>query len=379
VDGSVRARRIGGTVFLAGTLVVAAACNHGALLLPNDAATSDPTVAQDLGARDLSIRDASEPDLAHRDLAIGDYAVAPDLTSTDLAPPPPPAYDGVCTPGAMATSVYDPDCVYLEGTLSEGACYRDALVFPAAPDDYVTGFGCYAGEGMIRPTDGRFLYTDYLGGTDVGLAFTVDAVATTAYPSAPSSNDLPIATPGCGVWRLDTFRDGTLAWRCYNSGTELRIGDGSTTLTLPGTAYAFGAGRAVLAADGGGLAIVDLDGKVAVTGLPSFTSVAAARSTPNGFLAALVSGSGTPATYSLFDIAGDGTAAARGAYQLGSSSMRGGCVLEPAGAMVCFTDDPSKVFHDTITRFSTIDPPTLVYDEDLHTVKIHISYLVTGP
>jgi hypothetical protein len=353
--------------------LVLVGCNRRTALPPsgNNPGVADLAVAPDLGGLDLATRDAAR-DLAPHDLAPRDLTPPPDLTSPpDLLPALPLPFDGVCTPNAMATSVYDPDCIYLVGTLSQGNCGADVFVYPGAPDDYVAGFACDDPRGMIRPTDGRFLFTTSNGSIDVAYAFTA---------GGPISNDLPIATPGCpyGVFHVDTFRDGTLAWRCFNTTNVVHIDDGSTMLTTPNGAYAFGPGRAVLAGDGAGLSIVDPSGKTPVTGLPSFVAVAAARSTPDGFYVALGTAN-TPLSAALYEIAMAGAATKRGDYQLDNSWVRPGCALEPGGAMVCFTNRPSQGLDDTITRFTTTDAPTVIYDESLHPVKIHISYLITGP
>jgi hypothetical protein len=67
-----------------------------------------------------------------------------------------------CTNGviSIASDILNPGDVYLDGTLTEGACYRDALTHWSDPNSACTGFGCYFdGRGaVIRPSDGRMLY-----------------------------------------------------------------------------------------------------------------------------------------------------------------------------------------------------------------------------
>jgi len=41
----------------------------------------------------------------------------------------------------MDCSVFDPDKVYLQGTLQEGASYLDAICAPETPDAFCVGFG----------------------------------------------------------------------------------------------------------------------------------------------------------------------------------------------------------------------------------------------
>jgi hypothetical protein len=344
----------------------------------------------DSGGADLAsaaVDGAVPPDLAiaHDFSRRPDRSVEPDLGALDLAEvdqsrpldlPPPLPFDDVCTPGPMGTGVYDPDCVYLLGTLSEGSCPGDVFVHPSRPDDYVAGFPTCTQGGAIRPSDGRLLYVDGVGLESVAMEFAVDAVSPfSTYVADPAANDTAIPTPLCtdGPWRVGSFRDGTILYLCVNSGSVVRSGD--TTLLSSDDAIAFGAGRAILV-DGGfaRLAIVEAGQRTAVTGLPStLNEVVTARSTADGFLVATYDRD--LSTYRLFAIDRAGAATARGNYQMAGGTR---CVLEPSGALVCFTEGPGS-FHDTITRFTTTGAPTVIYDEQLHLVKIHGSYLVTGP
>jgi hypothetical protein len=374
-----------------GTLVstfVLAGCNRSTALPPSGGVdlgvgdTTDLAVARDLAVRDLATRDLATRDLATRDLTTPDLTTRDlatrDLASTDLAFPPAPPFDGVCTPGAMGTSVYDPDCIYLFGTLQQGACFVDAFVYPPNPDDWVVGFGCYADQGLIRPDNGRFLYTEAIVATGGPLEFTVDdGPGFAQYPTMPQANDTDLQA-GCpqGVWHIYAFRDGTPAWRCYNSPTVLHIGDAASTRTLTGNPIAFGAGRAVLVDEGSVLAIVDATSRTPVAGVPSSYSVVTARSTADGFRVVLEASDGTATLYKT-DLTGAATSL--GSYTRGTAftSIRG-CVLEPGGALQCFTQETPGL-HDYITRFSISAAPVMLYDEALHTVKIHGSQLVTGP
>jgi hypothetical protein len=350
-------------------VVLLAGCNSGGLSLNQ----TDDMALGDLASR--SDMAAWSGDMAMRDFAstVADLAKVADLAPFDMAPP---KYDGVCQPAPMWTGVYDPDCVYLWGTLSEGACYRDALVHPANPTDYVAGFTCSTFESDIRPSDGRLMFSEYISGKEVARSFVVDAVSpVTTYPANPGANDFTLPTAGCQDIRLlHAFRDGTLTYQC--SGQNGIFVEGSAApIMITGSPLAFGAGRAILAANGSSAEIVDGAQHTSVTGLPSFTSVAATRSTPSGFMMAASSGT----TFSLYDITLAGVATLRGSYQFGSHTSYHGCVLDPDGGLVCFTRGTASVFHDTVTRFTTTGMPTLVYDEIPNTVKIHISYLVTGP
>lgn len=90
------------------------------------------------------------PDAGRSTDAGGDAAAPRDAGTPDSAPPPPPD---------LSLQVFDPEQVYLVGTLSEGACYRDAIAPILDPDRASIGFDCdwFSATAMIRPSDGRVL------------------------------------------------------------------------------------------------------------------------------------------------------------------------------------------------------------------------------
>jgi hypothetical protein len=342
-------------------------CNTGGLPLAPAPDLATPT------RLDLSL-DLSIPiDLTTSPMDLGTF----DLTTTlDLRPlVPPPPFDGTCTSAAMGGGVYDPDCVYLLGTLQEGACYRDVLVSPGQPQDYVAGFGCYIDHPLLRPSDGKLIYTDIVSGQDLALSFDVDAVSPFAsYPTLLDDTVLPTAQCPSSVLRIYSFRDGTLAYTCRNSTGQVYVQGSLTPILTQGTPIAFGAGRSMLVYDPPGLAVVEAGQRTTINGLPSVISFRVARSTGTGYLlAAQDSG-----YYKLYEISLAGALSVRGTYQT-SSAILTSCVLEPSGALICFTRGSPPAFPDTVTRFTTNNSPVLIYDEAQNPVKIHISHLLTGP
>ena len=122
---------------------------------------------------------------------------------------------------AVTGDLFDPDQVYLVGTLIEGGCGRDAVAHWGSPDSAVVGFHCHVDErsARIRPTDGRLLYTNVF--EDLLREFHEDDWPSpdSVYPDAPLDNDTVLPTPPCtdGLDPLAGFLvspTGTVLHRC---------------------------------------------------------------------------------------------------------------------------------------------------------------------
>jgi len=98
--------------------------------------------------------------------------------------------------GIVAREIFDPNEVYLAGTVSEPYCSGDAIAHWSTPNNASTGFDCdcMQSSGVIRPSDGRLLYRRY--SDDVLREYHCDACAYSGtYPTAPLANDTVVPTP----------------------------------------------------------------------------------------------------------------------------------------------------------------------------------------
>lgn len=101
---------------------------------------------------------------------------------------------------AVTGDVFDPDEVYLAGTLEPLTCDRYVIAHPAAPNDAVAGFDCQfdGSTAAIRPTDGRLIYGS--AKESVVREFRCDNCPYAGeYPAAPLANDVAVATEPCGT------------------------------------------------------------------------------------------------------------------------------------------------------------------------------------
>ena len=183
--------------------------------------------------------------------------------------------------------VLDASEIYLAGTLSEGACYLDALAHWSTPNGATVGFDCYFDDehATIRPTDGRILYTNTF--ENIVREFHCDGCTYDGtYPQKPLLNDTIVA-PSCGSDNfyslqfkvapdgllLHTCTDNPLVWYdeagniAYDNGEDklLHLGYGGRALTMS--------------------RIVELAtmSSVNVTGLPDAPIVTVRASFPDGF------------------------------------------------------------------------------------------------
>jgi hypothetical protein len=276
----------------------------------------------------------------------------------------------------------DPGEVFLAGTLSEGACYRDALAHWSTPNVASVGFDCYFNEdsAIIRPTDGRLLYTNTF--EDKVREYHCDVCAYSGtYPSSVLSNDTVIATP-CpssteGVYNFRVSADGVLLHVC--SATSGKWRDSSGAVVYDGTTETLldmGAGGWILTST----RVLNLQTSVTrtISGLPTGTFLAARWNPPDGFFVALDVG----LTQQLWRVATTGNARLVGDYPAIQTPITWpqGPKLDKAGAMFAIAQDNSVSFRDVIVRRTVGGSADVVYTEATNPlVKIHISALVTGP
>ncbi len=278
--------------------------------------------------------------------------------------------------------IFDLDEVYLFGTLSEGACYLDAVAPVLAPDEAVVGFDCGADEesGQIRPTDGRLLYTANGG----GFVFRCDgcryARPGIAYPKDPQANDDPIPMPSCDSYPASTSGllvspDGAILHYC---GAAWYDEQGRKITERP--LYSLGASGTALEDDG----VLDLASLTVVpfSGLPA-TKPLTARADPDGYRLVLASDA-DPTARELWFVGLDGNATMRGAYPPlpAGHSVGGTPRLDASGRLYELSRYTSgnAVLRDAVVRRSVDGQSDVVYDEaNDPIVKVHISGLFTGP
>lgn len=273
----------------------------------------------------------------------------------------------------------DPGEVYLAGTLSPGACARDALAHWSTPNVASVGFDCYFNSdgAWIRPTDGRLLYTNTF--EDKVREYHCDACTYgSSYPAGVLANDtiVPTNCPGTqGVARLRVSPEGQLLYTCSLGQSVWRnqagavLYDGSTDALI-----GVGAGGWILAFKQ--LVNTQTGAIVPITGLPTFASgiLAARWVNPDHFLLALDESS----VQRLYRVSINGTAQVVGNYPAlpagysGPRSLR----LDRAGTLFGMYWGT----WDVIIRRAPGGTADIVYTEATNPlVKIHISGLVTGP
>lgn len=289
----------------------------------------------------------------------------------------------------------DADDVYILGTLSEGACYMDAVAHWQDPSVGAMGFPCYNELVGINPINGRLIYVNSEGTTDLLYEFVVDGYAYAPssdgyydYPEDPSANDVLLGT-ACGYDGLVSPDTGdVLGYCCVEKPCRYRWTDGADFVGNVGEMdiVHLGLGGTALLRDLSSPSHV-LDGTgtvVAITGTlpPVFSAV---RSHVDGFRVLSVEPSQDSGDHaSLYHIGFDGISSKLGDYADAPSDVdvrAYGCVLSASDAYFCEASDRNIVFNDLIVRGVLGAATTVVFDEerDDPTVKLHISYLATGP
>jgi hypothetical protein len=315
--------------------------------------------------------------------------------------------------------IFDPEQVYLLGTLGGVSCDRGAIAPVLEPDKVVAGFDCGTIETTtrIRPTDGRLLYMLgerlYVFESD---SSSYTSASATRYPASPVENDTVVSTPGCGTRELSAFTvsaTGAIYYRCgsdwYDPQHQLVVGQVPTLLQVGADGSALtrqgihtfarsrlqpGALDASVLGDAGGedAAVEDAgeastdagvdagtdaggDGEpelVPFVGLPA-RGIIASRPQPDGYWVALA---GDAIASELWHVDFDGHASQLGVYP-----------APPGGQQVTVSeaklDGEGRLFQivvgglrDRVIRRSVSGTSEVLYDGDQG--PFHISTLVTG-
>jgi hypothetical protein len=307
---------------------------------------------------------------------------------------------GKCSNGivSVASDVFNPGDVYLDGTLTKAECGRDALTHWSDPNSACTGFDCNfdGASAVIRPTDGRIIYVNTF--ENALREFHADSCPMppmSAYPSTPLANDTIIRTPKCptdagsnsGVAGYVMSPEGDIYYHCYTD---------TVWYDLAGNAvYDESNGYDLLKVARGGAALVAYGGNttykwvnlatgvftdVGVQALLSFSIFASRALDTTGLWIAI----GSPASddVELWEIHPDGTSIMTGSYSpspTGSSAGRGACALDGCGALLQFGRDPTSG-NDTIVRRQVHGTTQVVYDDGtMPLVTIWTPHLITGP
>ena len=320
-----------------------------------------------------TVDDMSRPGSGDRD----------DDSKKDHPHAPTALSNGVCDADRLPDGIFDPDCVYLEGTLEEGANFRDAITRVEGDGTFVTGFVGGSSGYRIRPTDGRVLYNN-AGGRDLRI-FEPDKVSSLHYPKNPSDNDKTVDTPACGTlhskrtFLSGVFPDGVAIYGCQNDRSSQAYVEATDTSLghYSRTVIAFGPNRRMLAerrSDTDTEVVVVAGGNEhPVHGLGQFRRVSASRYVNDHFY--IVTSEGDHPAWTLWAVDDHGKAEKHGKYVVPDDErfppLR--CALVPNTDMYCFA------WEDAIIKLSLTAAPEMVFHEDDSSVKIHISRLFTGP
>jgi hypothetical protein len=400
--------RLSSYAFAALFVVACSSAHHPAELgdsnFPGDAGQSDrgapPVATNDAGGGPSG--DAAPP----ADDAAADDAAADDAAADAPTEPPPEAGlmpDGApvvlsnqCTMGTISvvSDIVNPGDVYLDGTLEEGACGRDALTHFSDPNTACLGFDCaLIGMGaMIRPTDGRLLYTENGLLREFHEEICLHPSPQLGYPTNPIANDTLIPTPMCdpvvthGVLEFQVSPEGDVYYSCNNggslpawytlSGTKVYDPTDSSTLRHVGR------NKLALVSDASfNLKLVDLSTGAGTSVVPTIvtsTVIAIRARDAGGFWAAV---GGTNDSADLWQIDPSGQATKTGSYPAVPAGVTAGDgKLDGCGALLQMGSDGGPAFHDVIVRRELPATSAVVYTEANNpAVKIHASYLITGP
>ncbi len=367
------------------------------LLLTLAGACSSPAHPPELGALEHGNFPPSTDDAAAAQVDAGvqvDAASNPVADAAGAADAPAGLPSNQCSQGTVSISsaILNPGDVYLDGTLSEGACYLDALTHWSYPYRACTGFDCSfdGSSAVIRPTDGRLLYINTFENKlrefheDVCVGAMINN-----YPTMPLANDKVIPTPMCdpdSTFLSLSFRvspEGDIYYSCSQTWYDLT----GATVFHDGVDRLQNVGRNRVALVGQStFRLVDL-GTGALTELvpqlPVSSSLLAVRARDEGGFWIAVRLSSGPSDVDLWQVNPDGTAARFGSFPPipATVTSAGAAAIDGCGALIQMGEG-RMVFEDLIMRREMGGASAVVYDEAMMPaplVKIHISYLITGP
>lgn len=345
---------------------------------PRDAGQADSSSNEgDPPSTDESI-DRAEP---------GPAAISDDAGSSQADGPAESARDASTTPdlgtldaaAPLATipslSVFDPKQVYIFGSLRDGVCDVTLTAAPVLePSSAAFGFTCASYQLLVRPSDGRLLYSIDID-TNVRVFSCEDcSAAEVAKEFWPHVRHDPITSP-CGGEAgrfpyFDLLPDGGLVQQC---GTEWRTESGSALAPASGI-MAFGHAYTALRLD----AIVSLtDMQVRpIVGLPARYG-GAHRVSEDGYWL-LMSDEAADAPAELWHVDFQGVARRLGRYPaLPEGSSGWSPQLDAEGRLYQVTHDLKR---DVVTRRSIEGESAIVYDSSANPrVRLRYIELFTGP
>lgn len=329
---------------------------------------------------------ASSTATVNIDVFIGDGGVQPPDAGRDAGTDAgtDAGVDAGVRDAGPGPDVLEPTDIYIAGTLSEGACYRDALANLFTPNVASLGFDCYFSQStaMVRPTDGRLLYTNIF--EDVLREYHCDVCTFTgagAYPANVLANDTVVPTPCPGTSDLTGFLvsvDGEVLHRCSTTSAVWRDSSGAAVHTNLNNDSLLALGTAGLAFSATRIVDWKTMTQTMIVGLPPSPDILAVRwAAPDAFFVAIAG-----ASDELWRVSTSGVATRVGAYgALPPNTARSfGARLDGSGRLFHEGRDTTQTFTDIVVQREVGAPSVVVYTETTNPlVKLHISSLVTGP
>lgn len=284
----------------------------------------------------------------------------------------------IVVPGDVPNGIFNPEEVYIFGTLSEGACYLDAIAHWSNPNVASVGFDCYVNEStsQIR-NDGTLIYTNTF--EDVLREYHCDGCSSwmpgMPYPSNVLANDTILATSPCDANGISGFITGITGERLHRCGTTWYNASG-TSVPITGVLLSYGHNNKVLTQT----AVIDIatGEQFPITGLPTAGTTLTARvaGATSFWMARNVSGAVT-----LWRIDHSGAATLEGTYPAppANNTPSGSARLDGSGNLFQQGRGPAT-FEDVVISRSLNGLSEVIYTEASNpAVKLHISSLVTGP
>ena len=236
---------------------------------------------------------------------------------------------------------------------------------------------------MIRPTDGRLLYSNTF--EDLLREYHCDECSYSGtYPSEVLANDPVVMSPCSSASdRMMAFRvspDGVVLQRCSQSRNLWRDADGAVIYDeSSGTLISLGSSGWVLTQS----SVVNLEtlAKVTIAGLPARSWIDTRWNAPDGFYVA-VAGLTVSAAPELWRVSTSGGATLIGTYGPlpANTASPIHARLDGSGRLFAMARDTTQSFVDVIIRREVGKASDVVYTEANNPlVKLHISGLVTGP
>lgn len=315
----------------------------------------------------------------------GEYLLELIVSDGTLTSAPATAVISAQTDPVYGGGLFDPSEVYIWGTLSEGACYRDMISHWSTPNVGSTGFPCYADapSASIR-SDGVIVYADSSGERvheyQCDYCYWTSARDVSDYPNDPLANDPTLSIPNCANPRMVQLGiTGDTMQLCFNtwyspSGVALpdlgpldpiNLGHGGMLLTRDGvvdvsdgsltpfSGLPYGTVHTARVIDADTWRVVFEPTGLGAGDLPErWTITTAGVATYEGQFPARPSGLRVYMSSAKLD--GDGDLFERGYHQDGSAD-------------------------DVVVRSNFGGSATIVYDEGTDPlIKMHISDLITG-